>query len=373
MNPDDAATTEPGTHSTEQQPGGLQAGAPHNGDPQSSQQQPGDPQNGVPKPGDPQSGDPQSGDPQHDAPASTSAASAPGNLPAPSLGDAPASAPPAPIAIDPADPPHGATAPAPAEPTSPTSPDLGDEAYYFNRELSWLNFNERVLELAEGAGPAQNELLLERFKFAAIFCSNLDEFFMIRVAGLQDQVEAGVERRTPDGRTPLQAVTEVRERALGMVERLARCLNDSLIPELARHGVRISRVTELSDDQRAALSERFRAQIFPVLTPLAVGPGRPFPYISNLSLSIGVLLRDPQSDQTTIARVKVPKEGLPRFVELPEPTATAGQLPARVLVPLEDVIADNLELLFPGTEVLAFAPFRVTRDADFTISDEADD
>ncbi len=248
--------------------------------------------------------------------------------------------------------------------------DLGDEAYYFNRELSWLQFNERVLESAEatgeGPGKGPGERLIERFKFAAIFCSNLDEFFMIRVAGLNDQVEAGIEKRTPDGRTPLEAVAAVRKRTACLVERLARCLDDQLIPQLAEHGVRIVRIDELHQGHRQTLSERFRAQIFPVLTPLAVGPGRPFPYISNLSLSLAVLLRDPQSDQTTFARVKVPTEMLPRFVMLEEG-------PTRILVPLEDVMADNLEMLFPGTEVISCAPFRVTRDADFTVSDEADD
>lgn len=274
--------------------------------------------------------------------------------------------------------------------------DLGDEAYFFNRELSWLQFNERVLELAEGLGAQPRERLIERFKFAAIFCSNLDEFYMIRMAGLLDQVEAGVERRTPDGRTPQETLSEARERTTEMVARLARSMHSNLIPQLAEHGVHIARIDEVTEEQRAMLRERFAAQIFPALTPLAVGPGRPFPYISNLSLSLAVLLRDPQSDQTTFARVKVPTEMLPRFVTFeietnplagpvdaaPAPEAITGApasavapplQPDRVLVPLEDVIADNLEMLFPGTEVLACAPFRVTRDADFTISDEADD
>jgi polyphosphate kinase len=247
--------------------------------------------------------------------------------------------------------------------------DLGDEAYYFNRELSWLQFNERVLELAEDSG----ERLLERFKFAAIFCSNLDEFFMIRVAGLHDQLAAGVEKRTPDGRTPLETFGELRERTAALVARLARCMDDSLIPRLAEHGVEIARAKELTEAQRSTLKERFAAQIFPVLTPLAVGPGRPFPYISNLSLSLGVLLRDPQSDQTTFARVKVPKEMLPRFLTIEQQESAPGAPAARLLVPLEDVIADNLGMLFPGTEVLSYVPFRVSRDTDFTVSDEADD
>lgn len=238
--------------------------------------------------------------------------------------------------------------------------DLKDQAYYFNRELSWLRFNERVLELAEDA----DEPLLERLKFAAINAANLDEFFMIRVAGLDDLIDAGVEKRGPDGRTPLETVAEVREIIQDHLARLTTCVESELLPALAEHGPRIVHMPELSITQRQEMREHFMAAIFPVLTPLAVGPGRPFPYISNLSLSLAVLLRDPSSDQNTFARVKVPTEILPRFVPVGETNA---------LIPLEDVIADNLQALFPGTEIVAVAPFRVTRDADFTVSDEADD
>jgi polyphosphate kinase len=236
--------------------------------------------------------------------------------------------------------------------------DLRERQYFFNRELSWMDFNDRVLQLAE-----QKDLpLLERVQFTAIFSSNLDEFIMIRLAGMHDLIDAGIEKRGPDGRTPDETVEGVRERLLEQSERQTRVLRDELIPELNEHGIRICRVSDLSTEQREELSRVFHAQIYPVLTPLAVGPGRPFPYISNLSLSLAVLLRDPQLDQTTFARVKVPKEILPRFVEIED-----------FLIPLEDVIADNLEALFPGTEVVACSPFRVTRDADFTVSDEADD
>jgi polyphosphate kinase len=236
--------------------------------------------------------------------------------------------------------------------------DLRDREYFFNRELSWMDFNDRVLQLAE-----QKDLpLLERVKFTAIFSSNLDEFIMIRLAGMHDLIDAGIEKRGPDGRTPDETVDGVRDRLVEQTERQTRTLRDELIPQLVDHGIRICRVSDLSAEQREELSRVFHAQIYPVLTPLAVGPGRPFPYISNLSLSLAVLLRDPQLDQTTFARVKVPKEILPRFVEIED-----------MLIPLEDVIADNLEALFPGTEVVACSPFRVTRDADFTVSDEADD
>ena len=237
--------------------------------------------------------------------------------------------------------------------------DLRDRQYFFNRELSWLDFNERVLELAEDS----SQPLIERFKFCAIFSSNLDEFVMIRVAGLHDLIDAGIEKRGPDGRDPDQTVEDLRRRTEELCARQSRVLEEELLPQLAEHGVKVSRAEQLSDAQRDALREIFMAQIFPVLTPLAVGPGRPFPYISSLSLSLAVRLRDPQLDQTTFARVKVPKENLPRFVRVED----------GLLVPLEDAIADNLDTLFPGTEILSYAPFRVTRDADFTVSDEADD
>lgn len=238
--------------------------------------------------------------------------------------------------------------------------DLRDREFFFNRELSWLDFNERVLELAE----QQDQPLLERVKFTAIFSSNLDEFVMIRVAGIHDLIDAGIEKRGPDGRDPDETVNDIRERTVDLIERQSRVLREELLPALSDNGIRICRVDELDEEHRAELRRVFLAQIFPVLTPLAVGPGRPFPYISNLSLSLAVLLRDPQLDQTTFARVKVPKEILPRFVTLE---------PEGMLVPLEDAIADNLDALFPGTEVVSYAPFRVTRDADFTVSDEADD
>ncbi|MGB0889842.1 MAG: polyphosphate kinase 1 [Solirubrobacterales bacterium] len=238
--------------------------------------------------------------------------------------------------------------------------DLRERALFFNRELSWLDFNERVLELAE----QKDQPLLERVKFAAIFSSNLDEFVMIRVAGIHDLIDAGIEKRGADGRDPEETLEGIRDRTVDMLARQSRVVGQELIPALAKEGIRLCRVEELTDDQRAELRRVFLAQIYPVLTPLAVGPGRPFPYISNLSLSLAVLLRDPQLDQTTFARVKVPKEILPRFVTLE---------PEGIMVPLEDAIADNLDALFPGTEIVSYATFRVTRDADFTVSDEADD
>jgi polyphosphate kinase len=239
-------------------------------------------------------------------------------------------------------------------------PDLSSSALYFNRELSWLEFNARVLELAEDDSVP----LLERAKFCAILSSNLDEFFMVRVAGLHDQIEAGIETPLQDGRTPRATLDEIRRVVREHLERQSRCLELSLRPALAEHGIRIVKVDEVDEAERRALGERFRRQIFPVLTPLAVGLGRPFPYISNLSLSLGVLVRDPVTNVETFARVKVPKEMLPRFV----PTGDGY-----TFVPLEDLIAKHLDTLFPGMEIVDYDVFRVTRDADFTVSDEADD
>jgi polyphosphate kinase len=240
------------------------------------------------------------------------------------------------------------------------APDLTDPGLYFNRELSWMQFNERVLELAED--PAVP--LLERVKFCAIYSSNLDEFFMVRVAGLHDQIDAGIEKPLQDGRTPSETIDAIRAVVGDHAARQSRCLEHDLRPALAEHGIRIVSYDEVAAHERLKLDERFRRQIFPVLTPLAVGLGRPFPYISNLSLSLGVMVRDPVTELETFARVKVPKEMLPRFVPVGD---------GRTFVTLEELIAENLDVLFPGMEILDHAVFRVTRDADFTVSDEADD
>jgi polyphosphate kinase len=244
---------------------------------------------------------------------------------------------------------------------APQPSDLDAPELYINRELSWVDFDDRVLQLAEDA----DQPLLERCKFAAIFGSNLDEFFMIRVAGLHDQVDAGITAPKLDGRTPSETIDAIRQKVLALSDRQCRTLSHDLRPSLAEHGIRLVGIDDVSPEARRALDHRFRRQIFPVLTPLAVGLGRPFPYISNLSLSLAVLVRDPVSGQVTFARVKVPKEMLPRFVALEtEPTT---------FVPMEELIAANLEALFPGMEVVQHGVFRVTRDADFEISDEADD
>ncbi|MGA2009203.1 MAG: polyphosphate kinase 1 [Solirubrobacteraceae bacterium] len=240
----------------------------------------------------------------------------------------------------------------------PAPADLKDRALYVNRELSWLDFNDRVLQLAEDPMLP----VIERLKFLAIFVTNLDEFFMIRVAGVHDQVDARIDARAPDGMAPTEVLRSIAERVRGQDRRHAEQFLRVVLPELAEHEIRIVSCAE-SDAPPGAIERHFRDQIFPVLTPLAVGAGRPFPYISNLSLSLIVRLRDPENDHEAFARVKVPKEALPRFVQIEPGT----------FIPLEDIIAEHLEALFPGMEILSHDLFRVTRDADFEISDEADD
>jgi polyphosphate kinase len=237
--------------------------------------------------------------------------------------------------------------------------DLEATELYINRELSWLDFNERVLELAED----ERTPLLERVKFLAIYASNLDEFFMVRVAGLHDQIDAGIDARGADGLSPLETLERIADRTRALERRHTGEWEQRVKPALADQGIRVVDCEACSVGELDEIDRIFSEQIFPVLTPLAVGPGRPFPYISNLSLSIAVWLRNPVEGDEMFARVKVPKEVLPRFCEIG----------GGVYVPLESVIARHLGELFPGMEVLGYDTFRVTRDADFTVSDEADD
>ncbi len=248
-----------------------------------------------------------------------------------------------------------------AEPANTqAAPDLEDPSLYFNREVSWLDFNDRVLQLAEDTSVP----LLERVKFCAIWESNLDEFFMVRVANLHDQLEAGVDTRGADGMSASDQIDAIHKLVLGQRERLTRCLERELRPALAEHGIRIISPERANAEERAQLDRVFEKSIFPALTPLAIGLGRPFPYISNLSLSLAVTLRDPEQGTEALARVKVPKELLGRFVQIGS---------GATLVPLEDLIAANLRSLFPGMEITDHSFFRVTRDTDYDVSDEADD
>jgi polyphosphate kinase len=238
------------------------------------------------------------------------------------------------------------------------APDLRDPDLYVNRELSWLDFTDRVLQIAED----ESTPLLERVKFLALQRDQLDEFFMIRVAGVHDQIDARIDARGPDGLAPTEVLGQIHDRVRELDGRHARQFSETVSPALAQEGIRIT-TCEGSGAPAQTIERHFREQIFPVLTPLAVGPGRPFPYISNLSLSLIVRLHDPDSGHEAFARVKVPKEVLPRFVEIAKDT----------FIPLEDIIARHLDALFPGMDILSYDLFRVTRDADFEISDEADD
>jgi polyphosphate kinase len=232
-------------------------------------------------------------------------------------------------------------------------------ARYLNRELSWLDFNARVLALGEDPSLP----LLERAKFLAIFSSNLDEFFQVRVSGLQEQLAAGVRSTSPDGLDQVEQLRAIRGRVDERVARQASVFTKDLAPALQEAGVEFTDWADLEDDARDLLARVFEDRIFPVLTPLAVDPAHPFPYISNLSLNLAAVVRDAASGETRFARVKVPPL-LPRFVSVPGGSC---------YVPLEQVIAAHLDVLFPGMEVLAHHPFRVTRDADFELSDEAED
>jgi polyphosphate kinase len=180
-----------------------------------------------------------------------------------------------------------------------------------NRELSWLDFNARVLDLADD----ESVPLLERVKFCSIFSSNLDEFFMVRVAGLMGQVASGMAVRAADGSTPLETLAAIRGRALDLAARQSKLWAKHLAPALAEEDVVVIPVDDCNGKERDELTRRFEQDIYPILTPLAVGPGQPFPYISGLSLSLGVLIRDGKSGEERFARVKVP-EGLPRFLQL---------------------------------------------------------
>jgi polyphosphate kinase len=233
------------------------------------------------------------------------------------------------------------------------------EDRFLNRELSWVDFNARVLELAEQPGTP----LLERAKFLAIFASNLDEFFQVRVAGLKQQAAAGVRTRSADGLTPREQLEAIASKVVPLAERHARTFSEDVMPALNEAGVRVQRWEELDRPQRDELNQMFRERIFPVLTPLAVDSGRPFPYISNLSLNLAVMVRDVGAGKIHFARIKVPPL-LPRFVPFGE---------GRCFVPLEELIAANLDQLFPGMEILEHHTFRVTRNADLEIDDGADD
>ena len=234
--------------------------------------------------------------------------------------------------------------------------DSGIDARIINRELSWLDFNSRVLALASDTGVP----LLERCRFIAIFSSNLDEFFQIRVAALKGQIAGEVRTKTPDGRTPQHQLEDIRGIAKNLVAQQERVWMDEIVPQLAEHNIQISTWTDLTAADREHLTGVFESRIFPVLTPLAVDPAHPFPYISNLALSLAIVVRDPKSGEERFARVKLPQT-FPRFFQLPNTFK---------FVSIEEIVSANLPRLFPGMEIVQCHAFRVTRNADLSVDDE---
>ncbi|MGY1775736.1 RNA degradosome polyphosphate kinase [Geodermatophilus sp. SYSU D00804] len=251
--------------------------------------------------------------------------------------------------------------------TDPETPAPADQPplpadRFLNRELSWLDFNARVLELAEDASMP----LLERVKFLAIFAGNLDEFYMVRIAGLKRRLSTGLTVRSPDGLTIREQLARVTERTQELVHRHAECFERDVTPRLEAEGIRIVHWDDLAETETRRLREYFRDQVFPVLTPLAVDPAHPFPYISGLSLNLAVVVRDPETGAPRFARLKVPNN-VPRFVPVGPVDSQA------TFLPLEDLIAAHLSLLFPGLDVIDHHLFRVTRNADLEVEEDRDE
>lgn len=240
---------------------------------------------------------------------------------------------------------------------------LSHHPKYYNRELSWILFNQRVLEEACNL----NHPLLERLKFLSIFSSNLDEFFMIRVAGLKDQIEAQITNLSPDGLTAQQQLLKISELLHPLVEKQSKILQEQILPELRKHKIRLRHYSALNDTQKQELKEYFYAQVFPVLTPLAVDPAHPFPPLNNLGFNILVILKGSLKEERKIAVVQVPRI-LPRFV----PIHTSPQHYDFILI--EHLIEEHIDTLFPNMKVISVEEFKVTRNSDMEISEaEADD
>ncbi|HEY3895116.1 MAG TPA: RNA degradosome polyphosphate kinase [Pseudonocardiaceae bacterium] len=266
--------------------------------------------------------------------------------------------------------PDGAAATVPPAPPAATPVETPTDlpgSRYLNRELSWLDFNARVLALAEDS----SQPLLERAKFLAIFASNQDEFYMVRVAGLKRRAEAGLAVRSADGLSPREQLAQISMRSRELTERQARICLYSVCPELAKHDITFVTWSDLDDQQRLRLSGYFSDKIFPVLTPLAVDSAHPFPYISGLSLNLAVMVRDPDSRIERFARVKVPSN-VPRLVRVEVDGDDRGSPPATFL-PLEELIGAHLSEMFAGMEVVDWHIFRITRNADFEVDEDRDE
>ncbi|WP_373546117.1 polyphosphate kinase 1 [Chamaesiphon sp.] len=262
--------------------------------------------------------------------------------------------------------------------TNPSDINLSDPQYYLSRELTWLEFNARVLHEAMD----ERTPLIERLKFMGIFSSNLDEFYMVRIAAIKQQIEAKVSQLTPDGRTPTEQLAVASDRVQQLITQQHQHFETVLRPAMIQQGIYLLDYFDLNQEQCSYLQSYFEEQIFPVLTPLAVDPGHPFPYISNLSLNLAVVIEHPDTGEELFARVKVPKV-LPRFINLPTLQVIDRTNPLQIDrerpqiwtgIPLEQLIAHNLESLFPGMNIQGCYTFRVTRNADISVAeDEADD
>src|SRR6476620_2854236 len=257
---------------------------------------------------------------------------------------------------------------APEAPPAATAPAVENELpedRYLNRELSWLDFNARVLALAADTSLP----LLERAKFLAIFASNLDEFYMVRVAGLKRRDEMGLSVRSADGLSPREQLRRINERTQQMASRHAHVFLDSVRPALADEGIVIVTWAELDEDERSRLSTYFHEQVFPVLTPLAVDPAHPFPFVSGLSLNLAVTVKHPDDGGQHFARIKVP-DNVDRFLELAPREGTSDVVR---FLPMEELIAAFLTVLFPGLEIVEHHAFRITRNADFEVEEDRDE
>ena len=258
----------------------------------------------------------------------------------------------------------------PAAPPAATAALVEDELpeqRYLNRELSWLDFNARVLALAADTSLP----LLERAKFLAIFASNLDEFYMVRVAGLKRRDEMGLSVRSADGLTPREQLRQIGEQTQHIATSHARVFLDSVRPGLADEGIHIVTWADVDEDERGQLETYFNEQVFPVLTPLAVDPAHPFPFVSGLSLNLAVTVKQPEDGGQHFARVKVP-DNVDRFVELDVKQGADGKSDVRFL-PMEELIAAFLPALFPGLEIVEHHAFRITRNADFEVEEDRDE
>ncbi len=249
-----------------------------------------------------------------------------------------------------------------------TSPKINNETY-INRELSWIDFNKRVLELA----TEEETPLLEKIKFSAIFSNNLDEFFMVRVASLKSQVEGGISKRSQDGKSPEEQLIGIRNYLDPILKTQQYKTRQYMEDDFKKENIFILEYKELNERQKVWINNYFTTAIFPILTPLAVDPSHPFPFISNLSLNLAAIIVDSESDKEQFARIKIPGESISRFISIPielhdnESTKYTG-------IAIEQIIANNLSMLFPGMSVKEYSFFRVTRDADLELRDlEADD